>query len=218
MSDTLQRLHDTEQEILDQIVSICEKHSIVYFLIYGTLLGSVRHKGFIPWDDDADIAMTRAEYEKFAEACKTDLPDTYFFHDINTDPLYWLPFAKVQKNGTLFIEQNQKDVDTHHGIWVDIFILDECKKPEGFLIKLRSYVCAYSTVILSTRRGLNKKINSAGASLLYYLTRPFSIKFLSKLRDKILSMQNGKKGVKYYTSFASYPDKNIYKKETFKMT
>lgn len=213
MTDTLQRLKDTEKEILDQVVDICEKHSIEYYLAGGTLLGAIRHNGFIPWDDDIDIVMPRGEYERFAQICKQELSEKYFLHDKNSDPLYWWAFTKVQKNGTLFVENISKNVDTHHGIWIDIFILDECKKNDGFLTKLRSITAFYATSILATRRGLHEKVIGKGVSIVYALTRPFSIKFLSNLRDKILSMQNGKKGANYYASFAS---KYGYKRETYK--
>lgn len=214
MNDNLQRLQQTEHEILMHIVDICEKHSITYYLAGGTLLGAIRHKGFIPWDDDIDIVMSRKDYDKFAEVCKYELSDTYSFHDKNTDTLYWWAFAKVKKNGTLFIEQISKNIDMHHGIWVDIFILDECKKPDGFLMKFRSIVANYATNILATRRGLHKRVIGHGVSLVYAITKPFSINALSNIRDKILSMQNGKKGIKYYCCFAS---KYGYKRETYKV-
>ena len=62
---TLKKLHSIEIEILDEFVRICNKHNLQYFLIGGTLLGAVRHKGFIPWDDDLDVAMPRNDYENF---------------------------------------------------------------------------------------------------------------------------------------------------------
>ena len=69
-------------DILKQVVAVLEKHNLKYVLYYGTLLGAIRHQGFIPWDDDIDIAMPRSDYEKFKEIAKYELDDKYFVQDI----------------------------------------------------------------------------------------------------------------------------------------
>src|SRR5690554_4415622 len=121
---TLKKLHNVQIEILNQIVKICNQNKLTYFLIGGTLLGAIRHKGFIPWDDDLDIAMPRKDYEKFLELCQGYLGDEYYLHCSKTDPKYWLPFAKVRKNNTIFEEKSIQTINSHKGIYVDIFPLD----------------------------------------------------------------------------------------------
>ena len=90
------KLHQSEIKILDEIVRICDKYNLQYFLIGGTLLGAVRHKGFIPWDDDLDIAMPRNDYEKFISISKNELKDDFILDDISTNEQYWQIFAKVR--------------------------------------------------------------------------------------------------------------------------
>ena len=76
-ASVLKKLHSEEVKILDEIVRICKKNNIEYFLIGGTLLGAIRHKGFIPWDDDLDIAMPREDYEKFLKTAEKELQEPY---------------------------------------------------------------------------------------------------------------------------------------------
>ena len=75
--ETLDKLHQVEMEILDDFVKVCEKHKLRYFLTGGTMLGAVRHSGFIPWDDDVDIGMPREDYDKFIEIGDEALGDKY---------------------------------------------------------------------------------------------------------------------------------------------
>lgn len=120
---TLRKLQLTQKEILDEIVRVCNKNELTYYLAYGTLLGAVRHNGFIPWDDDLDIWMKREDYEKFVMIAPKELGDEYYFIDANTSKKYGLMFGKVVKKRTIYKEKNApKDLDC--GIFVDIFPLD----------------------------------------------------------------------------------------------
>lgn len=127
-------------EILSEIDRICTTNNIKYYLAYGTTIGAIRHKGFIPWDDDADIHMFKDDYEKFKKICKTELKEKYFFQDEETDKGYKSYLPKIRMNDTAFVEGWSKDWDMHQGIYVDIFILDECpknKKIQDMNIKIR---------------------------------------------------------------------------------
>ena len=102
--ETLSQLHEVQIEILDEFVKICEKHQLSYSLVGGTLLGAIRHKGFIPWDDDIDVGLLREDYDKFIKIAKEELSDKYYLDCFEYNKDYYLPFAKIKKNNTIFNE------------------------------------------------------------------------------------------------------------------
>lgn len=139
--ETLRKLQFTELELMREVDRICRKNGIMYSLDGGTLLGAVRHKGFIPWDDDADIMMTRAEYSRFYSACKKDLDkENYFLQEFRTDPEYRWGYSKLRKNGTVFLRENQEHIKCHTGVCIDIFIFD--KVPDNYICRrLHWFAC-----------------------------------------------------------------------------
>ena len=122
----LRELQLIELDIVLEIQKICERHNLTFFLAEGSLLGAIRHQGFIPWDDDMDISMPRADYDKFLKIAQTELPPHLKVGCPNTIPAYHLPFAKVISTEDHGFE-NQKDTALYPytGVYVDIFPLDE---------------------------------------------------------------------------------------------
>lgn len=122
--DNLTKLHKTELLIASEVDRICKKNAINYSLVGGSLIGAIRHKGFIPWDDDMDISMLRSDYEKFVNACRQDLDDRFFLQTTQTDPFYYNGFSKVILNNTELVEPGQEKTKCKKGIYIDIFPLD----------------------------------------------------------------------------------------------
>lgn len=120
----LKKLQSLELKIAKEIKRVCENNNIHYFLIGGTLLGAIRHNGFIPWDDDIDIGMKREDYESFLQVCKNDLGNEFFLQTYKTDRAYGQFFAKVRLKETQFIEKSAEKTSAHNGIYVDIFPFD----------------------------------------------------------------------------------------------
>lgn len=109
-------------EMAKYIDKLCKENDIEYYLAYGSCLGAVRHNGFIPWDDDFDIAMTYENYKKFCKVCKDKLDtDTYFLQNMETEPNFYLSFAKLRNIKTVLIEESNKDCDITYGVYIDIF-------------------------------------------------------------------------------------------------
>lgn len=120
----LREVQKKELEILLEVDRLCKRHKITYYLIGGSALGAMRHRGFIPWDDDIDIAMARPDYRRFLKVCSAELPDGYFLQTYRTQPNFPYTFAKVNLNNTTFIENRLHKLNIHHGIFIDVFPLD----------------------------------------------------------------------------------------------
>ena len=123
--DELRQVQLIQLEMLEEVDRICRLCGIHYNIIAGTLLGAVRHKGYIPWDDDADVALLRAEYEKFRTACEKELDHSrFYFQDHRNTQGYRWGYGKLRRKGTLFLRANQEHMPYEQGIFIDIFPLD----------------------------------------------------------------------------------------------
>ena len=124
-TDELKKLQKTELNILNMVDMFCSKYHIQYSLYAGTALGAVRHKGFIPWDDDIDIAMPREEYNRFCTLWKKHPVNGYTLSCLQYDDTCATCHAKVHKNNTILLGEGEVESIGHHGIWLDIFPLDK---------------------------------------------------------------------------------------------
>ena len=113
-------------DILLELDRVCKKENIKYWIADGTLLGAVRHKGFIPWDDDIDICMLEEDYKNFLKLANKELPNYLFLQTKETDKYYdWFPYAKVRDRNSIFIEKMYSNKELfHQGINIDIFVMD----------------------------------------------------------------------------------------------
>jgi len=137
--DGLKRLQRMELEMLREVIRLCERHALRYFVLYGSCLGAVRHGGFIPWDDDIDVGLPRPDYEKFLTIAQAELPEKYFIQTGKTDPDYALTFAKLRNSESCFVEKSSARYDINHGVFIDLFPLDGFNGDRGFLRKKKLY-------------------------------------------------------------------------------
>ena len=175
----LKKLKQVELTILKDFIRICNKYDLPYFATGGTAIGALRHQGFIPWDDDIDVCMLRADYDRFMEVAPKELGDQYIFMDAHTETSYPLMFEKMIKRGTRFIEDAYQQANYPLGIFIDIFPYDKAPEDEKLRRKWqkktwqigRMHVLALipDPKLPDQLSGIKKGIASFGCRFLHYL-------------------------------------------------
>lgn len=163
--DNVVRLRRAQMMIAREIKRICNKNKISYFLDSGSLLGAIRHNGFIPWDDDMDIGMLREDYEKFIKIAPTELDERFFLDNYETNSKNPLVFSKIRLKGTKYIENIGNPDFDHNEIFVDVFpyyyISDNVflRKLEGMLMgALSQAIMSKSGYKVWKGKGIKKRL------------------------------------------------------------
>lgn len=120
----IKKVHEVQINLLVELKNVCEKHGLTYFIMYGTLLGAVRHGGMIPWDDDIDVALPRDDYNRLLEVAEEEFKDVYFLQTPWNDNCFYGGYSKLRNTQTTAIEENNWWVHCCEGIGIDIFPLD----------------------------------------------------------------------------------------------
>ena len=151
--EILREMQLVQLECLIELDRICREFDIKYSLDGGTLLGAVRHRGFIPWDDDIDVIMLRDEYEKLYDACKSQL-DTigFFLQERRTDPYYRVGYPRMRRNGTIYRRVGHEHMKYHEGVFIDIFVLDNVPD-NAVLRKMHRLICFCIRKVLWSKSG-----------------------------------------------------------------
>ncbi|MBR2716083.1 MAG: LicD family protein [Ruminococcus sp.] len=186
-SGKLSYIREMELELLHEVDKICRRNGIQYFLSGGTMLGAVRHKGFIPWDDDIDIAMLREDFEEFKEVCKNELPKKYQYQTFSNKDGYHYFFDKITIKDTYFSTKYSDEFDMLKGISMDIFVFDKTSDKE-FSQKLH-FKTLMTLRLLMNVRWINRARKGKSymlSKLLLPLLRLFSMDTFSKIYDKVL--------------------------------
>ncbi len=182
-----------------EVDRICRKHNIKYFLAGGTLLGAIRHKGFIPWDDDADIMMLREDYEKFLKIAPAELPKTMTLQTDKTDKESHYPFAKIRLDNTMFatvFSRNHKAMN--NGLSFDIFCHDKTANSK-FGRKLHLNATLFFRAMVFNKWNHRKVDNGSPlvSAICDVLKNIFPLRFSQWLQNKTLSFFKNKKNAKY---------------------
>lgn len=197
----LEIVHNILLAYILEIDRICKKHNIKYFLAGGTLLGAIRHKGFIPWDDDADVMMLREDYDKFLEVAQSELPPNMFVQNPKTEKLNHHVFTKIRMDNTLFATKHTgKFMNMHNGIFIDILSQDNTSNN-----KIIQKLHIYATLIFRSmvfNKWARKPMKTGGKHPILCKVANFikdicPYKFLEFIQDNTISLFKNNNNCKY---------------------
>ena len=210
-------VHKIEYNLLKEFDRVCRKYEIKYCLAYGSLLGAVRHGGFIPWDDDIDVCMPRSDYEKFKAVAQNEVGDNYFFQSHETDKEYMLFYGRLRDKNTIFQETYFEDYNMASGVYIDIFPVEYYDKTK-LSMKIYWGIFRICRVLLNSkyykmeaRTGMKKQMSKIVRILSGFL----SCDFLYNLQNYIASCCNTKKGNCYINLTSPYGKKDCFEVELY---
>lgn len=185
----MNKLQRIQFEILNEFIKVCQTLDLQYYLVCGSALGAAKYGGFIPWDDDIDVALPRKDYDVFLEKAQDLLPKHYFLQNYRTDQHFHHFCSKIRDSRTTYVESDQKKLNIHHGVFIDVIPLDFLPDDKNFKIKYRLFrIC--QLMYLSSREGYKNAIK--------FIIKPFvNIKFVYALFERYLNGQKATVEIKY---------------------
>ena len=190
--DELKQVQDIQKELISEVKRICKKCNIHFGMVGGTMLGAIRHKGYIPWDDDADIGFLRTEYEKFREACETELNhEKYYMQDLRNTEGYRWGYGKLRRKNTEFVRLNQEFMPYEQGISIDLMPFDNV--PDGWLARrVHFFRCFVYRKLFWSEVGSRAEQN-IWIKLVYKIMRLIPMKLVIKRYQRLIDDSQKKK-------------------------
>lgn len=213
ISSKMKEVWAVELDLLAKLQEICKKHDIQYFADGGTLLGCARHKGFIPWDDDIDIAMTREHYEKFCKVARNECHHPYFLQTEKTDPGTVDGYAKLCNSGTAMILKcfEGRNFKYNQGISIDIFPLDKLPNNET---EMNDFLSRLQALRAKGKQFRNRLHNDEGEhnfikTVLAFFVKLFHIKNYPYFKFERECQKYNSQDTKYMASISYRPVREI---------
>ena len=224
MDSNLRKLQLIELEILKEFVKICNEEKLTYYISGGTFLGAVRNKGFIPWDDDVDVAMPREDYEIFLNIVEKKLNKNYIFQTYRNTENYYHYFSRIVDN-TIKVRNNSAKQSKIEPAWIDIFPLDGMPKNK-IVLMIHKFVLLSKRALLQFSCfdelvNLNSKNRPFIEKFLIFVGKYVNIgKFLNPIKrlnsiDKSLKKYPASKSWCYVNFMGSYKFKSIIDKKVY---
>ena len=211
-TDVLKKLHSVQIKILRDFINVCQKYNLSYFVVYGTAIGAVRHQGFIPWDDDIDVAMLREDYDKFCEVFQKELGEEYNLLTPEIDGRYACTVTHIQRKGTKFISEASQDLKCDLGIFMDVFPLDYVAREKKAAKRQARWTNIYGRLLFLSGtaypvipyKGLVRMMGEVCCWILHYILKVLRIspQFLYRKYLKVATRYNNSANrSSYVTSF-----------------
>lgn len=219
----MKRAWAAEMEIMQEIDRICKENDLQYYAAWGTLLGTIRHKGFIPWDDDIDVVLPRKDFNKMIEVFKRDYSDKYSIANVETMENYPLMTTRLMLKGTKFVEEPLKNLKCELGIFLDIYPYDNIPDSDEELKKQAKRAWFWSKVLILRHvafpvlpyKGFKAKLTHAVTGLIHAGMVVFRIshKWIAGKCLEIANMYNDKETKRMAFLFDTNPYWHIMVKE-----
>ena len=226
VTTTRKKIWAAELELLNELLRVCNKHDIRVHVFGGTLLGAVRHGGFIPWDDDVDVCLLHDDYEKLLKVAPSEIKYPFFFQTALTDRRYFLRFARMRKSDTTGVITGQETPEYNNGIFIDVFILNGYTDNKFLLRKqlfemrltwklCRAYIARldekakYKRPFIGTAQFIEKAV--APYETYVHMNDMVQGRYDNKTQ-KVALLTHGKKMMKKYWCYASDFDETVYLK------
>lgn len=188
----LKQIQEIQQDLICEVARICKKCGIHFNMVGGTMLGAVRHKGYIPWDDDADIGFLRKEYEKFREACKTELNhEKYYMQDLRDTEGYRWGYGKLRRKDTEFVRLGQEFLPFEKGISIDLMPFDNV--PDQWLPRKIHFFCCFLYRKFFWSEVGSRTEKKVGIRIIYQIMRFVPMKMLIKSYQHFIDAGQRKK-------------------------
>ncbi len=184
--EELKQIQAIQQDLIREVDRICKKCGIHYNMVGGTMLGAIRHGGYIPWDDDADIGFLRSEYEKFREACKTELNhEKYYMQDLRDTKGYRWGYGKLRRKNTTFVRLDQEFMPYEQGISIDLMPFDNV--PDTYIARrIHFFRCFLYRKLFWSEVGSRTEENPI-IRILYKMMRCISMKSILKSYQRFIN-------------------------------
>lgn len=215
VSEKMRKIWQVQYGLLGAFVSFCQEHDLRYYVFFGTLLGAVRHRGFIPWDDDTDVVMPREDYDRLL-ALGEKFPAPYFLQTMDNDPdTFFGGFARLRNEETTGIGREDFGHDCHLGIWMDIMPLDFCSSDKREVRKKAGWIhfwqsLLYAKIYDEPRRYILPGLRQLYRGLAYILPHSFLTGRLQKAFSAGLNEDS-----RYLAVFTSGGMPGIYERDFF---
>ena len=190
---TQKRVFAIQLDLLNRLLEVCRKNDITISVFAGTLLGAVRHKGFIPWDDDVDVCMDRKNFERLRKLPPDAFPAPYFLQTCFSDKMFFCPYARLRNGNTTGAIVGEDYVGYNNGIYIDIFVLDGYSYRPWFVWlqrKARSF-CVECIASVSKRPGISHGMAVHVIHAFSFLWRRIGYDWLIRIYDRIVSAATG---------------------------
>ncbi len=219
---TIPEIRQIELDILKYFHKFCEENNLTYYLAYGTLLGAVRHKGFIPWDDDIDVHMPRKDLEKLIEIFnKKNTNKDIEILTIYNNPNFYMPLIRLVNKNTIINRDNIFDIKCDVSIWLDIFPLDNMSDDYKDALSLNRKAKTFRWLAnqkifkFNINTSFSQKIKNIFHNIIKFCLRPVSVEYLMKKTDRI-SKKYMQQEMTKYVGWAANFKANIYPSSYFK--